>query len=162
MDTSKILNFPGFSLRTPSSWTMSFDKNYPNSIFVKMDSTDKFKIDIGINSRNISNYQATITENIDIEQVVDEENDRRVIEEKASIEAQTFYSDDYSDIIANREVKCLIPRIPGKGTTGIFFRDVNYLTKIIPSISFVAFNLKQENQLKFFEAIRTLKFDEEK
>jgi hypothetical protein len=159
MDTTKILNFPGFRLRAPSSWTMNFDKNFPNSIFVNMDLTDKFKIDIGINSRNISNYQAITTENISIQQVVDEENESRVIDEKASSKAQTIYSDDYSDIIANREVKCLIPRIPGKGTTGIFFSDSNSLTKIIPFISFVAFNLKEENQLKFFEAIRTLEFD---
>jgi len=122
-----------------------------------MSTVANFKIDVGINSRDISRYRSMTVAHTQIEQLVDEENEGTIIEEKNTTYTETFHSEFFYDTIAQREVQCLIPQTMGKGTTAVFFPAIE--SENTPAISFVAFNLNAEDQKKFFDVLHTLKFD---
>lgn len=77
----------------------------------------------------ISSYQKIVSEDLHVEQVVEEENGSQLIEETTTIKTKTIYSDSYSEIIANLEVKSLVPQIPANGAG--YFRIVLYCLMLV-------------------------------
>jgi len=98
-------------------------------------------------------------EHIGIEAIVDDENGGQIIEETTIRKTKTLQSGIYPGSIGDWDVKYLIPREPGHGATGLFCEGSTSLNITIPPFSFVALNLKPENERPFLTAISTLTFN---
>ncbi|HSU51985.1 MAG TPA: hypothetical protein VLJ41_15370 [Segetibacter sp.] len=158
MKEGQLLRFPSFTLTAPATWAIEKERTKQDSIVVNIDKTDSFIVDIETENTSRHELQSIVVQDITLEEVVDEENGGHIIEERKTVITKNFLSDNHDGIIADRPVIYRVPRISGKGISGVFFKPINPLNTIPQSLSFFAVNLKPANEIKFFAAIKTIIF----
>jgi hypothetical protein len=131
----KNLDFGSFTIETPASWKKEKVKGIDSYVGkIVIDSNETLEFDLGW-------YSNTLTENDSVE------NKNNII---------------MWDTIDRKKVKIVIPKQSGKGITGIYIDSLWQSGSEIDKFNLYGINLKPTNEKALLQALKTLKFYEEK
>lgn len=161
---TKKVKLANVIMTVPHTWStvtkQGIDSKYGT---IYLDDGDSASFDYGWHSNDLYERDPVVMDSSQIE-YVDTANRQEIIfvENSRTVDRDIYRKNNVLwDTIGGREVKIVLPRRSGVGTTGVYFHRLYSRQDSTPNpvtFSLSGENLKPENEKKLLKAIKTLRF----
>jgi hypothetical protein len=157
----KTLDFGLFTIETPKSWSQVKAQGIDSYVGrIAIDKTDTLEFDLGWYSNTLTETEPQIIERQDLKNMqIAYTSEYIIVDSRRGIDIDVYRKCNISwDTINGRKAKIIFPRTSGMGITGVYIDSLWSNRGSVDRFNLYGEGLKPENQKRFLDAIKTLRF----